>query len=140
MKTLVVDASVAVKWFFPEIHSVCALDILRSDCQICAPDLVWSEVSNVIWKRWRRKQISRNEGSAIIYDLIRFPLKIHASDTLAPIAWGISTQTDQSFYDSLYLALAIKTNCRLITADRKFFEVICGTDFKSNISWIEEKS
>ena len=50
MSRVVVDASVAVKWFLPEIHSGAALRYLDDDCERLAPDLLYVEFGNVIWK------------------------------------------------------------------------------------------
>jgi predicted nucleic acid-binding protein len=47
MRRYVVDASVAVKWFVPEIHSAEALRLLSSDCELLAPDLLPSELGNI---------------------------------------------------------------------------------------------
>ena len=48
--TLVVDASVAVKWFVEEDGRQQALQILDLD-EREAPDLIIAEVANVIWKK-----------------------------------------------------------------------------------------
>ena len=40
MSRVVVDASVAVKWFLPEIHSEAALRYLDGDYERVAPDLL----------------------------------------------------------------------------------------------------
>ncbi|MEK6604283.1 MAG: type II toxin-antitoxin system VapC family toxin, partial [Nitrospirota bacterium] len=53
MTRLVVDASVAVKWLVPEIHADAARRILSPNNELLAPDLIWAEVGNVIWKKWR---------------------------------------------------------------------------------------
>jgi len=40
MKRFVVDASVAMKWFIPEIHSPAAARLLEEQLHLCAPDLL----------------------------------------------------------------------------------------------------
>jgi hypothetical protein len=62
----VVDASVAIKWFLPEIHSDAALRLLAGEHTLHAPDLIFSEFGNVLWKRFRKREISRAEVSATI--------------------------------------------------------------------------
>ncbi|MGH8512394.1 MAG: type II toxin-antitoxin system VapC family toxin, partial [Gammaproteobacteria bacterium] len=57
MSRWVVDASVAIKWFLPEVHSESANRLLRVDYQLLSPDLIWAEFGNVLWKKWRREEI-----------------------------------------------------------------------------------
>jgi predicted nucleic acid-binding protein len=51
---VVVDASVAIKWYLPEIHSEDALRLIDEERELLVPDLVWSEVGNILWKKWQR--------------------------------------------------------------------------------------
>jgi hypothetical protein len=53
---LAVDASVAVKWLLPEVHSDAALRILEHHRPLLVPDLLFAEVGNVLWKRVRRRE------------------------------------------------------------------------------------
>ena len=48
MKKVVIDASVAVKWFVPEIHSAAAARLLEPEIVLCAPDLIGPEFGNVL--------------------------------------------------------------------------------------------
>jgi predicted nucleic acid-binding protein len=59
MTKIVVDASVAIKWYVPEIHADAAVRILEGDFVLCAPDLIGAELANAIWKKVRRAEISR---------------------------------------------------------------------------------
>jgi predicted nucleic acid-binding protein len=53
----VVDASVAVKWYLPEPESDAAGRLLDPEHDLIAPDLLFAEVGNALWKRWRRGEI-----------------------------------------------------------------------------------
>jgi len=50
----VVDASVGIKWFVPEIHSDAARRLLTEDSILLVPDLFFPEIGNILWKRVRR--------------------------------------------------------------------------------------
>ena len=132
MTMLVVDASVAVKWFLPEIHSQAAERILKSGRKLLAPDLIWAEVGNALWKKVRRDEILPEEANGILRDFLRFPVQTYESKILLPTAWDLAIQSDTSVYDALYLSLAIGQNCPLVTADRKFYE----TFKKSSELWL----
>ena len=51
MKPVVVDASVLTKLFFEECHSDAAERCVKRAGDLLAPDLIWAEAANVIWKR-----------------------------------------------------------------------------------------
>jgi len=57
-ETLVVDASVAVKWFLPEPDAEPAVALLRAGHRLIAPDLLWIEVASVLWKVVRRGSLT----------------------------------------------------------------------------------
>jgi predicted nucleic acid-binding protein len=48
---VVVDASVAVKWFVPEIRSDKAIRLLDADFRRHIPVLLHTEVAQTIWKK-----------------------------------------------------------------------------------------
>ncbi len=55
---LVIDASVAVKWLHPEEDSGQATSLIEADYELFVPDLLISEIGNVLWKRSRRDNLS----------------------------------------------------------------------------------
>ena len=56
MSAFVVDASVAVKWFFPEVHEADALRLIHGRHDLLVPDVFFSEFGNALWKRLRRRE------------------------------------------------------------------------------------
>jgi predicted nucleic acid-binding protein len=76
LRRIVVDASVVVKWLLPEIHSEAAKRLLADELQLWAPDLVWAEVGNVLWKRSRRGELPADVVTALLRDFRRFPLSV----------------------------------------------------------------
>jgi predicted nucleic acid-binding protein len=91
MRRYVVDASVAVKWFVPEIHSAEALRLLSLYCELLAPDLLPSEFGNILWKKTRRGEIRVPEAVETFHALAgRFsqnlPDRLGAADRAAPTA------------------------------------------------------
>lgn len=139
MRKFVVDASVAVKWFIPEIHSAAATRLLDPEIVICGPDLIGPEFGNTVWKKVRRKEIARKEAEEILDAFDALALEIYPSRALLHAAFQIADAVDRSVYDSLYLALAVAQDCALITADRKFHSVLTATPLAGHIRWIEEE-
>ena len=136
MTRLAVDASVAVKWFVPEIHSEAALRLLKEERDLLVPDLVWGEVGNILWKKKRRDEITDEDARFVLRQLGRFNLAVHSSQELAETAWKLASRLQRTFYDSLYLALAESQSCPLVTADRRLFNAVSPSGF--NLLWIED--
>ena len=136
MSLYVVDASVVAKWFFPEEHSAACMQLLTPDNKLIAPDLMWSEVGNVVWKRSRRGEITSDEVTQLIADLLRMPLETHPTHGLIEAAVEIALGTGITVYDAVYLVLAINHNCQLITADEKLVNGLMNTPFQNWITSI----
>jgi predicted nucleic acid-binding protein len=117
----VVDASVALKWFLPEVYSDEAIRLLRDDYLLFAPDLIWAEFGKVLWKKWRQREIEADVARRVLEDFRRFPIEVRSSDTLLASAWTIAEEFHRTVYDSLYLALAESQGYRLVTADHRFY-------------------
>ena len=122
--TVVVDASVALKWVLQEDHTEEALALRTrwqdSSEQIIAPPIFRSEVTNVLHRRAPRGEFTPHDAQDLL-------------DTLLP---GVATAEPEglyghaltvagemglgSTYDSLYLALAEFEGCEFWTADLRF--------------------
>jgi len=134
----VVDASVAIKWFFPEIHSEAALRLLDPQHTLHAPGLIFSEFGNVLWKRFRKNEISRKEASVTIDVLRSLPLHVQSSQSLIPLALEIACGENRIVYDSLYVAAAIVHQFPLVTADGKLYRALGKGRFSEHLLWVED--
>ena len=138
MSDLVVDASVAIKWFLPEIHGEAALRLLEGQYALRVPDLIFSEFGNVLWKRFRKGQISRKEAIVTIEALLALPLQVESSQSLIPAALEIACSAHRTVYDSLYLAVAIVHQCRVVTADSKLHNALKKGALSAHLLWVED--
>ncbi|MCY2925906.1 MAG: type II toxin-antitoxin system VapC family toxin [Planctomycetota bacterium] len=136
MKHLVVDASVVVKLFFEEEYSQSAERIVASAEELLAPDLIWAETANVIWKRHRNGEISPEDAAAIGAQIAALPLNIHDSGGLIADALDLAMQTGRTVYDCLYLAVAVKTGSILATGDRRLANALAGGPMEAFVAWI----
>ena len=140
MTRLVVDASVAIKWFVPEVHSIAAVRLLESDVSFSAPDLILPELGNALWKRVRRGEMTAGNASEIISALEKIGIEISPSTSLLPSALELAYALDRTVYDCLYLSLAIARDCPMVTADGKFHSAVNASRLASHIVWIEDVS
>lgn len=116
----VVDASVVAKWLAPEPDSALAEALL--DDELAAPDLLYAEVANILWKKQMRGEIHAAALSAGVGWLLQVPIEIHGGAPLLLDAAILAQRLQHPAYDCFYLALAMRMSSPLITADRRLFE------------------
>jgi predicted nucleic acid-binding protein len=135
---LVLDASIAVKWFADEVHSDAARRLLTGQYELVAPELIYAEVANAFVKRWRRNEVSRELAEDAVVHFGRAPLRTAPTVGLLTAAWKIATEYDRSLYDALYVALAVTQSCPLVTADRRLFNSLEHHDQIVHMLWVED--
>jgi predicted nucleic acid-binding protein len=137
---LVIDASVLIKFYVPEILADRAEHFLakveKSDIDLLAPDLIYPEAGNALWKKQRLKELTRSEVEQITDAILSLPLKTEASKSLLPLAVDIAIAYGITVYDASYLSLAKVYETTLITADRKLVDVLAKTDLKDSVTWL----
>jgi predicted nucleic acid-binding protein len=119
-KTIVVDASVGLKWVVNEIGSDQAVALIEGR-RLIAPSLFWVETANALAMKARRGELSRSAVNDAWRDLTASPLEIIPmnAEAIAP-AMTLAQDLQHTVYDCTYLALAMANNCPIITADKRF--------------------
>jgi predicted nucleic acid-binding protein len=128
--TIVVDTSVAVKWFVKETGREQALRVLGAP-ERHAPDLIVAEVGNVAWKKAVLGEVTGEQARFICASLRHYFAVLHRSETLIDYAIGVALRLRHPVYDCLYLACAERVGARLVTADDKLLAVLGGTALAS---------
>lgn len=139
MTELVVDASVAFKWFANETHSAAASRLFDAEAVLCAPDLIGPELGNVLWKKVRRAEITAADAFEIIGAFGRIGVEIYPTAVLLPSALELAVKLDCTLYDCLYVALAVAKNCVLVTADQRLYRAAMAHGLAPNIRWVEDE-
>jgi predicted nucleic acid-binding protein len=137
---LVIDASVLIKFYVPEILSDRAERLLakveREEIGLLAPDLIYPEAGNTLWKKQRLKELTRSEVEEITDAILSLPLKIEASKPLLSLAVELVTAYGITVYDALYISPAKVYETTLIAADRKLAEGLDKTDLRDSVTWL----
>lgn len=117
----VVDSSVALKWVLPELDSDKTLrlrDAYRAGQEeLIAPDWFILEVMNALGKAAARKLMTEAEARQSLQTVLRDAPVFHPSVALSTDAFELALKHRRALYDCLYLALALREKCDLVTAD-----------------------
>jgi predicted nucleic acid-binding protein len=128
---IVVDSSVALKWFLDEEGTETALALLwRED--FAAPDLLIYELINgLVYKR----SLTISDIKDSLNKLMKLDIEflVLTGETIARTA-EIARHFNLSAYDASFVALAEKLNINFITADSKLVQRVKGLSFVRHLS------
>ncbi len=130
---LVIDASVACKWFFEEDLSSEARALAGSDAAFSAPELILVECANATWRRVLSETIPQAQARAFLKALPQWFESLAPSARLHEAAFEMACVLKHPVYHCQYLALAQEEGTRLVTADRVFVERARRSRWKDRI-------
>jgi len=137
---LVIDASVVIKAYVPEILSDKAEEVMLrvadGELVLLAPDLLYPETGNILWKKRRLHELTLAEVDEIVDAISALPIKIEASRPVMPLAVTIAMQSGITVYDAMYVAVARIYETRMITADKKLVDALLKTEFSGYVQWL----
>lgn len=116
MNSVVIDASVAIKWVVDEADSDAAVTVLESR-SLLSPDLLIAECANILWKKVRRRELTADEAIVAARTLQQADIDILPTRHLMDVATRLAIDLNHAAYDCIYLALAMEHGCPLVTAD-----------------------
>ena len=120
--SVVVDASVALKWVLDEPGKDAAYALL--DLDLIAPSLWLLEAANALWRIAKRGEITSREALERLETLFQAPVTATRLEQDLQNATIIANQIGHPVYDCLYLAMAIREDTYVITADAKFVAAV----------------
>ncbi len=131
MTLLVVDASVAAKWFLPASSEPFAQEATQiferwrqDQVRLMVPDHFWAELGAVLWKAVRQGRVPPDLAETGIRGLRALELPAVSCADLIETALSIALAHQRTVYDSLYVALALRSHAEMVTADERLVNAL----------------
>ncbi|WP_374142511.1 type II toxin-antitoxin system VapC family toxin [Sphingomonas sp.] len=134
---LIVDASVVMKLLTREGGSTIAIDRVSRAQERTAPDWIQAEIASALAKKVRYAGLPIETAREAFAAL---PLILPDLAPTAPLlasAIELSVELSHALYDCLYLALALQTGGKLLTADHKFVTVVSLSQYHRQVELLE---
>lgn len=135
---LIVDASVFVKLFVDEELEAEARHIFAYQQDIGAPDFVLVEVANILWKKVRRGEVEPDAAKDVLRQLPDYLTRIVPTRDIVEPATALALDLEHPVYDCLYLASATGEHDAVVTADRRFFDVVKASPHAARIKFLDD--
>jgi predicted nucleic acid-binding protein len=117
------DVSAALCWTLPRpasFHAVRLRDGFRQGAHdLIAPSVFPAEAASALTKAERQKLIPVGQSRLLLADILTTPPAMHPYEPLLARAVDISSKTRSGLYDCLYVALAEREQCELVTDDQR---------------------
>jgi predicted nucleic acid-binding protein len=134
--TIVVDASVVLKWQLDDEQHIAQATALRDDfyargvVKAVAPHLLTYEILNGIATATRQKRIASGKAAEAVANLMALGVELREVEPLR--ALELALRYNLAAYDAAYLALAETEGCELWTGDKPFYQAI-----RSEFPWVK---
>lgn len=138
MTTLIVDASVAIKWLVPEDMSDVAKELSGTADHLIAPRLITTEVANALARKTIQGLLTRQEPKYHLHSLQQFLSELLDVDELIGPAFENACALRHPIYDLIYLEAARTIDGQLVTADQRFVKKVAGTDLARHVMLLSD--
>jgi len=139
----VIDTSVALKWYIPEILRTEALRYLGLGVDRHAPDYLLAEAGWALRKRVRSvadpaRLLPLADARAVLAGVEAAPVQYHRSPPLNALAFVLAEEVGSSHDDGLFVALAVQLDGQVVTADRPFYDKMMASRHAGRARWVEQ--
>jgi predicted nucleic acid-binding protein len=119
----VLDSSVGFKWLVVEQDTDKARrlrdEYRQAVHELFSPDVYPVEVAHALTRAERQGRVTPTQGAQLVADMLNTLPQLFPSLPLLPRAYQISSAARIGVYDCLYVALAEREGCNLVTADTR---------------------
>lgn len=134
-KIVIVDTSIAIKWFAPEDDSELADKLIGSG--LIAPDFLLAELGNVLWKKARIGQMEPDQAHAALGS-VSAVVSLLPMISFIPTAFEIALELNRPVYDCIFIAVATAYDDPLVTADVRLLKRLTTSRFAPLVLTLEQ--
>ncbi|MGI2323700.1 MULTISPECIES: type II toxin-antitoxin system VapC family toxin [Methylococcus] len=120
----VLDASAAANIVMRTERAPDFIERLEGSSLVLAPALFHSEIANTLWKYVRFGNLDRETALTCYEEAIGLVDAFETDEQLATEAISAAIQYSHPVYDLLYVILARRHGCKVLTADKKLISLI----------------
>ena len=122
----VLDSNIALKWVLPEPDSQKAKklcdDFQKAAHELVSPDVFEVEVAHALTRAERQGKIAVGQAGILWADVMSTPPRLEQSGRLVHELLPSRPACGWAVYDCLYVALAEREGCEVLTADSKLIK------------------
>ena len=116
---IVLDASAAANIILRTDLAPALIEKLGQGRLVIAPSLFHSEIANTLWKYVRCGDLSKDTALARYAEAVGLVDAFEADEALATEALPAAIRYSHPVYDLLYVILARRHGCRVLTVDKR---------------------
>ena len=120
---VVLDTSVAANIVLQTPAAAGLIAELEQAQLVLAPTLLHSEIANTLWKQVRFGQLGHDDAIGLYHDGIALVDEFVPDQELAIQALSLAVKHQHPAYDMLFVALAQRFGCTLLTVDSKLITI-----------------
>lgn len=124
----IVDTSVVAKWLFREANSNEALYLLENEREFYAPEYLRIELYSSITKKVRAGFLQIEDSRLVIKQFEKLTLHFLPYLDLQYLAFEIATEYPITFYDAIFIAVAIDQKSIFYTFDLRLKRSVSNTE------------
>ena len=121
--TIVLDVSAAMQIVLQKEKKSYFEDFCRKASWVIAPELYISEITNVLWKYYKNKILTKEECSQYTEDGLGLIDDFFTAKDMWKEVLGESIKNGHSAYDMFYAVLARRNNSTLVSNDRELIHI-----------------
>ena len=128
-----------MKWYVTEVHSGEAARLLGEEFQLHVPSHFSVELASALWKKVMLRGELTEDQARTVRLVDEVPVVSHPTAGLLDEAFEIVLVTRRTVYDCLYIALAERLGCVVVTADRKLYNATRGGPYAPRVHWLGDR-
>jgi predicted nucleic acid-binding protein len=124
---VILDASVAVKWFLTDEGLTAEADLVRVAMldrlvSLAAPTILWPEVAHALVRAVRRRRLDQETAQVMSHDFRNVRRIVGEEEVDQHESVRVALTTGVSASDAQYLHLGLYLDRKVLTADRRMLE------------------